>query len=129
MRKNDKCNCEVCPVCSGIDNSKDISDESGVMIVEVLNPNQEEMIYGLERNLPPMEDIDIVLASLLELKLSSGIVKIAAKHKPNNPKLWASCIAQAKRKFKVFPSAYANGFAAKLYKKKGGTWRTVKGKK
>ena len=26
-------------------------------------------------------------------------------------------------------SAYANGFAAKLYKKKGGTWKTVKPKK
>ena len=32
--------------------------------------------------------------------------------------------AAAKRKFKVYPSAYANGWAAKWYKSKGGTWRS-----
>jgi hypothetical protein len=26
-------------------------------------------------------------------------------------------------------SAYANGYAAKIYKKKGGTWKTIKNKK
>jgi hypothetical protein len=126
MKSN--CNCEVCSACSGLDNSREIADESGVMIVEILDPDKDKILYGLEKILPPGSDVDVVLASLQELKISSGIIKIAAKHKPNNPKLWASCIAQAKRKFKVFPSAYANGFAAKLYKKKGGTWRTIKGK-
>jgi hypothetical protein len=128
MKESNKCNCEVCPVCSGIDNSKDISDESGVMIVEVLDPNKDEILYDLEKNLPPMENIEVVLASLQELKVSSGIIKIAAKHKPNNPKLWARCLADARKRFKVCPSAYCNAFAAKTYKKKGGTWRTVKGK-
>ena len=33
--------------------------------------------------------------------------------------------AAAKRKFKVYPSAYANGWAAKMYKKAGGGWKTV----
>ena len=31
--------------------------------------------------------------------------------------------AAAKRKFKVYPSAYANAYAAKEYKKMGGSWR------
>ena len=44
--------------------------------------------------------------------------------KPNNPKLWAAKKAQAKAKFDVYPSAYANGWAAKQYKKAGGTWRS-----
>lgn len=35
--------------------------------------------------------------------------------------------AAAKRKFKVYPSAYANAWAAKNYKSKGGTWRKSKG--
>ena len=35
--------------------------------------------------------------------------------------------AAAKRKFKVYPSAYANAWAAKNYKSKGGTWRKTKG--
>ena len=31
--------------------------------------------------------------------------------------------AAAKKKFDVYPSAYANGWAAKNYKGKGGTWK------
>src|SRR6056300_1306779 len=43
--------------------------------------------------------------------------------KPNNPKLWSASKAAAKRKFDVYPSAYANAWAAKNYKAKGGGWR------
>ena len=32
--------------------------------------------------------------------------------------------AAAKRKFKVYPSAYANGWASKWYKSKGGGWKS-----
>jgi hypothetical protein len=32
----------------------------------------------------------------------------------------------AKSKFKVYPSAYANGWAAKWYKSKGGEWTKTK---
>jgi hypothetical protein len=49
-----------------------------------------------------------------------------AKHKPTNSKLWASCLAWARTKYKVCPSAYCNGAAAKRYKSKGGKWKTVK---
>lgn len=48
-----------------------------------------------------------------------------AKNKPKNPKKWNSCIAQAKAKFDVYPSAYANAWAAKCYKSKGGKWKAV----
>ena len=48
------------------------------------------------------------------------------KNKPTNPKLWARAKAAAKSKFKVYPSAYANGWAAKWYKSKGGGWRKAK---
>ena len=44
------------------------------------------------------------------------------KNKPTNPKLWASSIAAAKSKFDVYPSAYANAWASKHYKSKGGGW-------
>jgi len=47
----------------------------------------------------------------------------AKKPKPTNPKLWSQAKAQAKRKFEVYPSAYANGWAAAYYKRKGGKWR------
>jgi hypothetical protein len=49
-----------------------------------------------------------------------------AKHKPTNAKLWARAKSMAKSKFKVYPSAYANGWAAKWYKSHGGGWKTVK---
>lgn len=45
-----------------------------------------------------------------------------AKSTPNNPKLWASKVRLAKQKFDVYPSAYANAWASKEYKKDGGTW-------
>ncbi len=41
-----------------------------------------------------------------------------------NPKLWAKCQAEAKRKFKIHPSAFSNGYASKIYKERGGTWRS-----
>lgn len=49
----------------------------------------------------------------------------AKKNKAKNPKKWSSCIAQAKQKFDVYPSAYANAWAAKCYKKKKGKWKKV----
>jgi hypothetical protein len=51
--------------------------------------------------------------------------EIMEKSEPNNPQLWGRAKAAAKKKYKVYPSAYANGFAAKWYKEKGGTWKTV----
>ena len=47
------------------------------------------------------------------------------KNKPTSPDKWADCISQAKAKFDVYPSAYANGWAAQCYKRKGGKWKAV----
>jgi hypothetical protein len=49
--------------------------------------------------------------------------KKTGKNKPTNPSLWARAKAAAKSKFDVYPSAYANAFAVKWYKKRGGGWR------
>jgi division protein CdvB (Snf7/Vps24/ESCRT-III family) len=46
--------------------------------------------------------------------------------KKTGSKLCARGKAAAKSKFDVYPSAYANGFAAKDYKAKGGGWRKCK---
>jgi len=45
-----------------------------------------------------------------------------SKSIPNDKALWSRVQAEARRKFDVFPSAYANAWAAKEYKKRGGTW-------
>lgn len=47
------------------------------------------------------------------------------KNKPTSPDKWADCVSQAKAKFDVYPSAYANGWAAQCYKRKGGKWKSV----
>lgn len=48
------------------------------------------------------------------------------KNCPTDPGKWAASKAAAKSKFDVYPSAYANGWAAKNYKSKGGGWKTCK---
>ncbi len=42
---------------------------------------------------------------------------------PTNPELWSRAKAAAKAKYDVYPSAYANGYAAKWYKERGGGWK------
>jgi len=46
------------------------------------------------------------------------------KNCPTDAGKWSASKAAAKSKFDVYPSAYANGWAAKNYKGKGGGWKT-----
>ena len=63
---------------------------------------------------------------MVKTELLEKLQTLIEKNVPNDAGKWAASIAKAKRKFKVYPSAYANAFAAKDYKSKGGTWRTRK---
>ena len=45
------------------------------------------------------------------------------KNVPTNPSKWSYYKSQAKKKFDVYPSAYANAWAAKMYKGAGGGWK------
>jgi len=93
---------------------------------------------------------DTKLASLIKWLINSGfkkeadeidlLLKEAAKKKkkkskkkkdrtPTKPELWSASKAWAKRKYDVWPSAYAVGAALKRYKEKGGGWRGPKPKK
>ena len=57
-------------------------------------------------------------------KISEDMKQLDEKNKPTNPELWSRAIAQAKAKFDVYPSAYANGWASKWYKEHGGGWKS-----
>lgn len=48
-----------------------------------------------------------------------------SKNIPSNPKLYASVKAAAKKKFDVYPSAYANGWLVQEYKRRGGKYKSV----
>ena len=62
--------------------------------------------------------------SIHEDTIAEKFEELLEKNVPTNPKLWSKFKAQAKAKFDVYPSAYANGWAAKQYKKAGGSWRS-----
>jgi hypothetical protein len=53
------------------------------------------------------------------------IENLEEKNVPTSPEKWAQAKAQAKAKFDVYPSAYANGWASKKYKEMGGGWKSV----
>ena len=59
-------------------------------------------------------------------ELHNVFVKLSAKkkkrNKPNDPALYSRCKSEIKRKFDVYPSAYANMALVKLYKSRGGTY-------
>jgi len=58
-------------------------------------------------------------------KISEDMEQLDEKNVPTSPEKWARAKAQAKAKFDVYPSAYANGWAAKKYKEMGGGWKSV----
>ena len=62
-----------------------------------------------------------------EHKLLENLSVLVEKNVPTNPSKWSYYKSQAKKKFDVYPSAYANAWAAKQYKAAGGGWRKTKG--
>jgi hypothetical protein len=63
------------------------------------------------------ENIKLTVEQKMELFLEKNV--------PNDPEKWSYAKTQAKQKFDVYPSAYANGWAAKKYKELGGTWKSA----
>jgi hypothetical protein len=57
--------------------------------------------------------------------MNEDIEHLDEKNVPTSPEKWSQAKAQAKAKFDVYPSAYANGWAAKKYKEMGGGWKSV----
>jgi len=53
------------------------------------------------------------------------VESLEEKNVPTSPEKWSRAKAMAKQKFDVYPSAYANGWAAKKYKEMGGGWKSV----
>ena len=58
-------------------------------------------------------------------KISENMENLDEKNVPTNPSLWSQAKSLARSKFDVYPSAYANGWASKWYKGKGGSWKSV----
>ena len=89
---------------------------------EAVDDKDKKGLEKLAKGLKGSSQAHLDQMKKLKKMISDGY--IAEKSVPNNPKLWAAKKAAAKAKFDVYPSAYANGWAAKAYKKAGGTWRS-----
>jgi len=61
-----------------------------------------------------------------EQRLAEQVSALLEKNTPTSPDKWTKAKAAAKAKFDVYPSAYANLWAAKKYKSMGGGWRKGK---
>jgi hypothetical protein len=59
-------------------------------------------------------------------KLEERLNLFLERNIPTDKSKWSYYKSQAKKKFDVYPSAYANAWAAKMYKKAGGGWRKGK---
>ena len=71
------------------------------------------------------EPMTKALADKKKKGMKKGGKKKSTKKKgatPKNKALYARVKAEAKRKFKVYPSAYANAWLVRTYKKRGGTY-------
>ena len=101
---------------SGKENIDEVTvDELRDMIQDAIRAvmGGEEGVSGEEMDMD-MED-DVVMESDLSEKTKKNV--------PTNPSLWKKSLAWAKSRYKVCPSAYCNGAAAKHYKSKGGKWK------
>ena len=74
------------------------------------------------------ESIEAKARWFQSLSLEERMQLFLEKNVPTSPSKWAYWKGQAKKKFDVYPSAYANGWAAKMYKDAGGKWKTEKKK-
>ena len=57
------------------------------------------------------------------IRLGEAVQKLEEKNCPTDPSKWSYYKSQAKEKFDVYPSAYANGWASKQYGDAGGSWK------
>jgi len=71
-----------------------------------------------------VKESDLSISEKILLEMEAEVLN--EKNVPTNPALWSKMKSRAKAKFDVYPSAYANGWAAKEYKKAGGGWKTQK---
>jgi len=57
------------------------------------------------------------------IRLGEAVERLEEKNCPTDPSKWSYYKSQAKKKFDVYPSAYANGWASKQYGDAGGSWK------
>ena len=80
---------------------------------------KEKLRKAITQELVEYDNINTQKEDELEERLNLFV----EKNTPTNPSKWSYYKSQAKKKFDVYPSAYANAWAAKKYKAAGGGWK------
>jgi len=71
-----------------------------------------------------MNELNSIIKEVMEeITLEEKLNLFLEKNVPTNPSKWAYYKGQAKKKFDVYPSAYANEKKKKKYKAAGGSWK------
>jgi len=112
-----------------IDDFKKMLKKSSNLLKQVQESLNEEPVAVSTRNddgsitttIKEVTDLNEQETALYEF--GQKIETLMEKNCPTNPSKWSSYKSQAKQKFDVYPSAYANGWAAKKYKAAGGGWK------
>ena len=97
-----------------------------VMVAKNLAKNIMRMaeMMGLEEEHQYIQGhVDTISNAVKEKGLEERVMKLTEENVPTDPSKWSYYKSQAKKKFDVYPSAYANAWAAKQYKAAGGGWR------
>ena len=85
--------------------------------------SQKAHCAGRKKRESIMNIKSLVKETIKEVVLEKQINLFVEKNVPTNPSKWSYYKSQAKKKFDVYPSAYANAWAAKKYKAAGGSWK------
>jgi hypothetical protein len=126
-------------IANSLRNEGEMSKKSTITKVAERPANMKEHLqnalakYKAGKELGATEEARLKARGLIPRKDGSvhrgklGMGKTASKSSqenvPTQPDLWAEAVQEAKRRFKIYPSAYANGWAAKWYKERGGSWK------
>ena len=85
--------------------------------------SQKAHCAGKKKRESMMNLKSLVKETIKEVVAERKLNMFLEKNVPTNPSKWSYYKSQAKKKFDVYPSAYANAWAAKKYKAAGGSWK------
>ena len=96
------------------------------MSVDELKKIVEELKNASKMHASQAERIQAHIDEMEESTNEQKLNLFLEKNVPTDASKWSYYKSQAKKKFDVYPSAYANAWAAKMYKKAGGGWKKGK---
>ena len=93
------------------------------MSVDELKKIVEELKTASKMHASQAERIQAHIDEMEESTNEQKLNLFLEKNVPTDASKWSYYKSQAKKKFDVYPSAYANAWAAKQYKAAGGGWK------